>query len=101
VIDSKGVLVGNVKDVSIDFPNRSLAFVVVAKNGSELDVAWEDVISLKDVVLLKNEITIPTREAVATSQPSPGVQAVILCANCGTSVPAQAKFCPKCGRNLK
>jgi sporulation protein YlmC with PRC-barrel domain len=100
VIDTKGVLVGNVKDVSVDFRNRNLAFVVVTKNGSEIDVSWDDVLSLEDVVLLKKEITIPAGKAAST-QPQPVVQALLICPSCGASAQGQAKFCPRCGHSLK
>jgi len=98
VIDTKGVLVGNVKDVSVDFHNRNLAFVVVTKNGSELDVPWDDVLSLEDVVLLKKEIAIP---AGHPAQPPPVVQALLICPSCGASAQGHAKFCPRCGHSLK
>jgi sporulation protein YlmC with PRC-barrel domain len=101
VIDTKGVLVGNVKDVSVDFRNRGLAFVVVTKNGREVDVPWEDVLSLEDVILLNKELPIPAQAAAINAQPPPVVQARLICPNCGTSAPGQAKFCPKCGHNLK
>jgi sporulation protein YlmC with PRC-barrel domain len=100
VIDSKGVLVGNVKDVSVDFHNRCLAFVVVAKNGRELDIVWDDVLSLEDVVLLKKEVTVPAQETPSTLPP-PMVQAMLICPSCGASAPATAKFCPRCGHSLK
>ena len=98
VIDSKGSLVGNVKDVSVDFRNRSLAFRVTTKTRSEMDVPWDDVLSVEDVVLLKKEID----SAVTTvpAPPPPTVQAVVICPNCGTSAPGHAKFCPKCGAAL-
>jgi len=101
VIDAKGALIGNVKDISVDFQNRSLAFVVAAKNGRELDISWEDVLSMEDVILLKKEIPIPPPEAMMSTQPPPPVQAMMICPNCGGSAPAQAKFCPKCGHTLK
>jgi sporulation protein YlmC with PRC-barrel domain len=101
VIDAKGVLVGNVKDIAVDFHNRSLAFVVAAKNGRELDISWEDVLSMEDVILLKKEITLPPQEAKPTTQPPPPVQAMMICPDCGGSAPGQAKFCPKCGHSLK
>jgi hypothetical protein len=110
VIDTKGVLVGNVKDVSVDFHKRALAFVVVTKNGPEIDVSWEDVASLEDVILLNKElpiptlpipIPIPTQAAAINAQPPAVIQARLICPSCGTSAPGQAKFCPKCGHNLK
>lgn len=93
---------GNVKDVSVDFHNRALAFVVTAKNGGEMDVSWEDVLSLEDVVLLNRELSIPAETPMVAPQlPPPVVQAMLICPNCGASAPRQAKFCPKCGRSLK
>ena len=99
VIDNKGSLVGNVKDVSVDFRNKGLAFRVTTKARTEMDMSWEDVLSVEDVVLLKKEVEL----AAATSLPTtpPTVQAVMICPNCGTSGPGHAKFCPKCGANLK
>lgn len=99
VIDNKGSLVGNVKDVSVDFRNKGLAFRVTTKARTEMDMSWDDVLSVEDVVLLKKEVEL----AAATSLPTapPMVQAVMICPNCGTSGPGHAKFCPKCGANLK
>ena len=68
VIDSKGMLVGNVKDVSVNFQERCLAFLVTTKNRTDLDVPWEDVMSVDDVVLLKKEIELPNPSEEAKAQ---------------------------------
>jgi sporulation protein YlmC with PRC-barrel domain len=99
VIDSRGVMVGTVKDVSVDFKNKALAFKVATKARTELDVPWEDVLSVEDVVLLKKEIDLPAAPS-PVSVPPP-VEAAIICPSCGTSAPRQAKFCPRCGTALK
>jgi sporulation protein YlmC with PRC-barrel domain len=99
VIDSKGVLVGNVKDVSVDFRNRSLAFRIATKTRTEIDVSWDDVLSVEDVVLLKKEVDLAV--AAVPSPAPPTIQAVLICPSCGTSAPGHAKFCPKCGAALK
>ena len=101
IIDSKGMLVGNVKDVSVNFQERSLAFLVTAKNHKELEVPWEDVSTVEDVVLLKKEIELPSEGEDAESVSPPTVQATLICPNCGTSAPGHAKFCPKCGHSLR
>lgn len=101
VIDSKGMLVGNVKDVSVNFQERSLAFLVTAKNQTELDIPWDDVLSLEDVVLLKREVELPSEAENAKSVPPPTVQATLTCPSCGASAPGRAKFCPKCGHSLR
>ena len=99
VIDSKGSLVGNVKDVSVDFRKRSLAFRVTTKTRSEMDVPWDDVLSVEDVVLLKKEVDLAV--AAVPEPPPPTVMAMVVCPSCGTSAPGHAKFCPKCGSSLK
>ena len=105
VIDSKGTVVGNVKDVSADFQNRSLAFRVATKNRSELDMSWDDVQSIEDVVLLKTEVDTTklseAQEAPLTAESPVTIQSVLICSSCGTSAPGHAKFCPKCGTALR
>jgi len=105
VIDSKGTVVGNVKDVSVDFRSKALAFRVSTKTHSELDMSWDDVQSVEDVVLLKKEIDLASmpeaQTATSTSESPVTIQAVMICSNCGSSAPGHAKFCPKCGTALR
>ena len=103
VIDSKGMLVGNVKDVSVNFKEKSLAFLVTTRNRTELDVPWDDVMSVEDVLLLKKEIELPSvsEDKGTDSANPPTVQALLICPNCGASAPGHAKFCPKCGHSLR
>jgi len=100
VIDSKGTLVGNVKDVSVNFQERNVAFLITTKNRAELDVPWEDVMSVEDVVLLKKIVELPEGETAKSISP-PTVQAMLTCPSCGASAPGHAKFCPKCGHRLR
>lgn len=99
VIDSKGAVIGNVKDVSVDFKNKGLAFRVTTKARTEMDVPWDDVLSVEDVVLLKKEVDLAV--ATTTVLVPPIVQATVICPICGASAPSQAKFCPRCGTALK
>ena len=100
VIDNKASVVGNVKDVSVSFQERSLAFRVSTKDRSELDISWDDVQSVEDVILLKKEVNLS--DAKPTSSAAPVVtQALLVCTNCGASAPGHATFCPKCGYSLK
>ena len=102
VVDIRGVMVGNVKDVSVDFQNKALAFRVTVKNGTELDMGWDDILSVEDVVLLKKNIELPTVAApTIPSISSPPIdEGQVICPNCGASSPARAKFCPKCGTSI-
>ena len=99
VIDNKGAMVGNVKDVSVDFRNKGLAFRITTKARTEMDVSWDDVLSVEDVVLLKKEVDLAT--ATIPVPASPMIQAAMICPSCGASAPGHAKFCPKCGAALK
>jgi len=105
VIDSKGTVVGNVKDVSVDFKNKALAFRVTTRKHSELEMTWDDVQSVEDVVLLKKEVdlaSIPEGHGSTPSDETPiAIQASMICASCGASTPGNAKFCPKCGTALR
>lgn len=105
VIDNKGSVVGNVKDVSVDFQSKALAFRVSTKSHSELDMSWDDVQSVEDVVLLKKEVDLTSmpeaQPAALTSGSQVTIQATLICSNCGSSAPGHAKFCPKCGTTLR
>ncbi len=103
VIDTKGSLVGTVKDISIDFANKGISVRVKTKNGGEMDFGWDEVQSVEDVVLLKKEVELSPSSEETESRPSNprSVQAHIICPNCGTSAVARAKFCSKCGSDLK
>jgi len=98
VIDNKGALVGNVKDVSVDFRKKGLAFRITTKARTEMDVSWDDVLSVEDVVLLRKEVDLTV--ATPTSKSPPIVQTALICSSCGASAPGHAKFCPKCGTAL-
>ena len=103
VIDTKGSLIGNVKDVSVDVENKDISFKVVTKSKGEMDFGWDDVQSVEDVVLLKKQIDTPPTQAESTPESSGDqlLQALVICPSCGASSPARAKFCSKCGADLK
>ena len=102
VIDTTGTLVGTVNDISVDFANREISIRVSTKNKGEMDFGWDDVQSVEDVVLLKKEVDLASSEETETDfAKARTVQAVLICPNCGASAPARAKFCSKCGSDLK
>ncbi len=100
VIDSRGAVVGNVKDVSVNFKKKALAFRITTKTHLEMDVAWDDILSVEDVVLLKKEIDLEEAAATALPKSEVVVQTAMICPSCGASAPGHAKFCPKCGAPL-
>ncbi len=101
VIDTKGSLVGTVKDILVNFTSREISIRVSTKNKGEMDFGWDDVQSVEDVVLLKKEVDVSSEETEDDSAKARTVQTALICPNCGASVPARAKFCSKCGSDLK
>lgn len=103
VIDSKGSLVGTVKDVSLDLARKYIALRITTKSKGEIDIGWDDVQSVEDVVLLKKLVDSSATITEAESSPvgEETVQAMIICPSCGASSAARAKFCSKCGMSLK
>jgi ribosomal protein L40E len=75
---------------------------VATKDAGEIDFSWADVQSVEDVVLLKKQVDLSAPKE--TTQATSGIQAVqtlVICPSCGASSPARAKFCSKCGSELK
>lgn len=98
VIDSKGSSVGTVKDLGVNIVEKKFNLIVTTKVRSEIQISWEDIQSVLDVVLLRKEIELPKTSETALPPPPPPMSN---CPNCGTSVVPGAKFCPKCGSRLK
>ena len=103
VIDTKGSLVGNVKDMTLDFANKEITLKVATKNKGEMEFGWDDVQSVEDVVLLKKPVDLSSVTTTAGESDSVtlSVRALLICPSCGTSAPSRAKFCSKCGSDLK
>ena len=103
VIDTKGSLLGNVKDVSLDFENKDISLKVATKNKGEMEFAWDDVQSIEDVVLLKKQVDMsPTPpESNSDSSGEQVAQTLLICSSCGASSPFRAKYCSKCGADLR
>ncbi|WP_455369386.1 zinc-ribbon domain-containing protein [[Eubacterium] cellulosolvens] len=97
VVDSKGAIIGSVKDLAIVPTNREILLLIETKDGNTLEISLSDVSSIEDVILLakseKKSLTppLPIQASVKT----------IACNTCGASLPAHAKFCAKCGSQLK
>jgi sporulation protein YlmC with PRC-barrel domain len=99
VIDSRGFAVGTVKDLGVNIVEKKFNLIVTTRARSDIQISWEDIQSVLDVVLLRKEIEMPKSvEPVSIPPPPPPMN---ICPNCGTSVVPAAKFCPKCGSKLK
>lgn len=104
VVDASGTLIGNVKDLTVTVPDGKVSLLVSTKEGDESKIAWQDIKSIGDVILLNKEIKLPKPPAPTLRpipSPPPPPPTVIDCPNCKAKIPAKAKFCPKCGSKIK
>jgi len=101
VIDSKGSSVGSVKDVGVNVVEKKINLIVTTRAGSDIQIPWDDIQSVVDVVLLRKEIELPRMPEVTRAPVPPPPPPPTNCRNCGTPVIATARFCPKCGTKLK
>jgi len=104
VIDAKGRLVGNVRDIGIDVKQKEMALIVVAGDQSRHEVPWTEITSIEDVVLLSKEIemaTPPPSPAPPVARSSTPAVGHVVCPSCRATLPAQAKFCAKCGSRVQ
>lgn len=108
VIDTKGSMIGSVKDVGVELRQKNLALLVGTKSGVEIDVPLDDIQSIEDVVLLSKTVELPSVPAVPSvthvpvtpSPPSTAPMGMAICPSCHATVPGHAKFCPKCGGKI-
>ena len=96
VVDSKGAIVGTVRDFAVNIKDREILLLVETKAGSEVEVPLSNVSSIEDVILLTK--SGETSAAPPASPPSPQT---ITCKSCGAMLPMHAKFCAKCGSQIR
>jgi sporulation protein YlmC with PRC-barrel domain len=97
VVNSKGAIIGSVKDLAINPTNREVFLLIETKEGGNIEISLTDVSSIEDVILLAKSKSEPPTPPLSTQTTA----ATIACSTCGSSLPAHAKFCAKCGSHLK
>ena len=91
VIDSNGIIVGDVKEVTFESAMKTIALNVTAKEGHEITIESNNISAFGDVVLLKPKEQPPTAVPTASG----------LCRICGYQNSVSAIFCIKCGTKLQ
>jgi len=97
VIDAKGALLGNVKDVGIDLSSKELILYVTTKEKTEVEVTGGTIQSIEDVILVSRTGVPPPPSPAPAPVTAPTTTA---CPKCQATLPARAKFCAKCGHRL-
>jgi sporulation protein YlmC with PRC-barrel domain len=98
VVDTKGAIIGSVKDFSISISDKEILLTVGTKAGEDIEVPLSGVSSVEDVILLGRPREVGTAPTAPSPPPAP---ATITCRSCGANLPAHAKFCAKCGSQVK
>jgi sporulation protein YlmC with PRC-barrel domain len=97
VVDSRGAIIGSVKDLAINTNDKEVFLLIETKEGDNQEISLDDVSSIEDVILLTKSEAQPLTPPIPT-QTTP---TTIACGSCGSTLPAHAKFCAKCGSHLK
>jgi sporulation protein YlmC with PRC-barrel domain len=88
VINGEGMVVGNVKDLSLVVGESDQALIVQGKGEGDTVVRWSEVAAVGDVILMK-----PTGEAKAGKSQAGSDH----CPSCGQEMEKGAAFCGNCG----
>jgi|WetSurMetagenome_2_1015567.scaffolds.fasta_scaffold894950_1 sporulation protein YlmC with PRC-barrel domain len=85
VINSEGNRIGNVEDISFTVGNLTVTLILKTKTGESRQVAWEEIQSVGDYVVLK---------------PPGGQQSTALVVQSQVQQNQQVQPCPTCGQPL-
>jgi len=108
VIDLRASIIGTVKDISLGLGGErpEIALLVTSQLG-EVNVRWDSIQAVGDVIILKEVFekpTAPMPEPTAIPTPpttvSPPTQRGLVCPSCGHSNSPGTRFCVRCGTKL-
>ncbi|MBS7609395.1 PRC-barrel domain-containing protein [Candidatus Bathyarchaeota archaeon] len=115
VIENRGLIIGNVRDVAFSFSEDKIELALTVQVGSqEINIPWHEVQAVGDVILLKvsrdkvRPSAVPAPTPVPGPTPTPPPPSTTLppiviersCPECGHRNPPNAKYCVKCGKKL-
>ena len=100
--------VGEVKDIAYDAEGKMALIVSRGPGSEEAFYSIEQMVAIKDVVLIDESKTVattqPGRQAAPVNPVTPiapiGSPVRKLCAKCGKDNPAKNKFCISCGNSF-
>lgn len=97
VYDPDGFLVGTVKEIGIVPGQGGITLYVTTKVGSSMEIGWDDVKSVGDIIILANKVEIPKPVTPVVAQPTaattqPGVPVCPKCGKPGTWVPQYKRY---------
>jgi len=99
VYDQEAKLVGTVHDIALKIGEKEITLIVRTPGGTTLEVPWDKVAAVKDIVLLKEKVELPPEalKPAVPAAPTPGAPAAPR-----ISLPSifrrERKLCPRCGQ---
>ena len=85
VYDSQARKVGVVKEIGIQPEQSSIILVVTKNDGKDVEIRWEEIRKIGEIVLLGGQIT----------------ESNLKCSKCGYINNQGSKFCESCGNKIK
>uniref|UniRef100_A0A7C3SLV4 PRC-barrel domain-containing protein n=1 Tax=Thermofilum pendens TaxID=2269 RepID=A0A7C3SLV4_THEPE len=99
VYDQEAKLIGTVHDIALRLGEKEIALVVRTPGGTTIEVPWDKVAAVKDIVLLKEKVELPA-EALVPAAPAAATPSAPTAPR--ISLPPifkrEKKLCPHCGQ---
>jgi len=83
VIDSKGRLVGKVKDVAFAVGKTGISLTVENEDGEIQNVGWDEIQGAADFIVLKPQSNYQPQQTYQATQPQQQASSQPMCPTCG------------------
>jgi len=99
VYDQDAKLIGTVHDIALKIGEKDIILIVRTPGGTTVEVPWDKVAAVKDIVLLKERVDLPP-EALKPAPPAAEAPSTTAAPRLG--IPSlfkrERKLCPYCGQ---
>jgi len=101
VYNPNGALVGTVSDIGLVPGQKEITLQIKTAAGSVIDVKWEEISAVGDVVILSKEKEVPRAEVKPAPAAAGGAQNCPTCGKPATWIPQyQRWYCYNCKKYL-
>jgi sporulation protein YlmC with PRC-barrel domain/ribosomal protein S27AE len=94
VYDQEAKFVGEVQDIALKLEGKDITLIVKVSKDKKLEIPWDKVAAVRDIVLLKEKIELPQE---ALQQPAPPAPQNLL-SQISSFFRRERKTCPNCGK---
>ncbi len=100
VYDQEAKLIGTVHDIALKIGEKEITLIVRTPGGTTVEVPWDKVAAVKDIVLLKEKVELPP-EALKPAAPAAAAAPSTPTAprfSISSIFKRERKICPYCGQ---